>query len=84
MRLVFSSHARARMRMRNITESDVLACLGDAHTRIVGTGSTTYMGDIGGRTLKVVVATDRDSDTEEFIITTVWRGDDGSEPPVLA
>jgi hypothetical protein len=84
MRLVFSNHARVRMRMRGITESDALTCLDDAHTRIVGTTSTTYMGNVEGRTLKVVVATDRDSDTEKYIITTVWRGDDGSQPPVLA
>ncbi|WP_169514638.1 hypothetical protein [Actinokineospora enzanensis] len=50
--------------------------MGNFNTRIVKEASSTYIGDVGTRTLKVVVATDRDGDTEKFIITTVWKGDD--------
>ncbi|WP_352231609.1 DUF4258 domain-containing protein [Actinokineospora sp. NBRC 105648] len=76
MHLLFSQHARRRMRQRNITEGEVRACLTDYRTRIVGVTSSVCIADAGTRSLKVVVAADRDGDTERFIITTAWRGDD--------
>ena len=78
MNLVYSYHARQRMRRRNITDGDVRACLRNYHSRIVGGDSIMYIGDVNGRSLKVVTAIDRDSETEKFVITTVWRGDDDS------
>ncbi|GGU29027.1 DUF4258 domain-containing protein [Lentzea flava] len=78
MNLVYSYHARQRMRRRGITDSDVRSCLRNYHSRIVGGDSIMYIGDVNGRSLKVVTAIDRDSETEKFVITTVWRGDDDS------
>ncbi len=76
MNLVFSRHARQRMRQRNITESDVREALGNITQSVVKAESTSYLGDVRGRTLKVVVRTSQDADVETFVITTVWRGDD--------
>ena len=76
MRLELSHHAKQRMRMRSITESDIRACLSNCFTRIVGRDGIVYLGDVEGRTLKVVTAEDRDSETEKFVITTAWRDDD--------
>jgi hypothetical protein len=64
------------MRMRNITDSDVRSCLRDFHSRIVGRNGVVYLGDVAGRTLKVIIAADRDTEAEKFVITTVWKGDD--------
>lgn len=78
MNLVFSRHARQRMRQRGITEGDVRHALGNVTQSVVKVESTTYLGDVRGRTLKVVVRTSQDADAETFVITTVWRGDDDS------
>lgn len=78
MNLVFSRHAHQRMNQRDITESDVIACLSNAHQSVVNVDSTTYLGHVRGRTLKVVVRNSQDAGTEMFVITTVWRGDDDS------
>ncbi|WP_081736528.1 DUF4258 domain-containing protein [Amycolatopsis orientalis] len=79
MQVIYSGHAKRRMRQRGITDSDVRACLGNPQLRIVSGESTVYQGGVGSRTLKVMVASDRDTDAMKFVITTVWRGDDDDD-----
>jgi hypothetical protein len=78
MLLVYSSHAKRRMKQRGITDSDVRHCLRNYHQRVLSRDSAIYQADVGGRTLKVMIAPDRDTDVEKFVITTAWRDDDDS------
>lgn len=77
MKIIYSRHARERMAERGITESDVEECLRNYSSCFSSRGKNTYLGDVNGRTLKVFTAVDRDSDTLKFVVSTVWRSEDG-------
>ncbi len=79
MRVVYSRHARQRMKQRGITERDVEQCLSNYFQSTSNKeGKTTYLSHVAGRTLKVVVRPLHDSDDGTFVITTAWRDDDDS------
>jgi len=56
MNIVYTYHARLRMRQRSISEDEVEAVIGNADTRYTDPdGNPCYVRTISGRRLKVVV-----------------------------
>jgi hypothetical protein len=66
--LRYSTHARDRMRERDVTEADVAAVLDDHDVSFADRkGNPCYVRHVSGRRIKVVVA----ADDAGFVITVI-------------
>jgi hypothetical protein len=79
MWLRYVRHALERCSERGVTEAEVEECVRSA-TSIFKTqkGNNQYRAVVGGRRLKVVVAGDRGTADEKFVVTVIVEDDDGS------
>lgn len=79
MRFRYASHALDRCSERGVTTAEVEECVRNA-TSIFKTrkDNNRYRATVGGRQLKVVVAGDRDTADEKFVITVIVEDDDAS------
>lgn len=69
----YTSHARQRMALRQITETEVEAVLREYDTEYPGRGSTRILiGGVGERRIKLVVA---ERNGRPVIITVAGRGE---------
>lgn len=77
MQLVYTPHARQRMKQRGITDDDVRRCLANYNQSVTRRdGRTEYQATISGRNLKVVVEIAGNPNNRTVVITTMWRDDD--------
>jgi hypothetical protein len=79
MEFRYASHSLDRCLQRGVTKTEVEECVRNA-TSIFKTrkGNNRYRAVVGGRRLKVVVAGDRDTVDEKFVITVIVEDDDAS------
>lgn len=71
--LRYSNHARKRLTERKVTEEEAEAVVADpAVTYSDVKGNSCYMGEINGKSLRVVIA----ADDPEFVITVIDRSEE--------
>lgn len=79
MRFRYSRHALERCAERGVTNAEVQECVRSASSLFkTKKGNNQYRAVVGGRRLKVVVAGDRDTAADKFVVTVIVEDDDAS------
>ncbi len=68
MEIRLTYHAARRMLDNGVTRDQVESVLAEARTVAIGASAVEYDGEVGGRTLHVVVA----RDSQPPLVVTVW------------
>lgn len=76
MRFRYASHALDRCSERGVTRAEVEECVKNATSIFKTRKGNRYRTTVGDRQLQVVVAGDRDTPDEKFVITVIVEDDD--------
>ena len=75
-RFRYSQHARDRLTERVVTRLEVEECVMNPAVVYRTKKGNNYRAVVNGKRLRIVVAGDRDTDVEKFVVTVILEDED--------